>query len=126
MAEPIKVLIVDDEEEFAQALAERLELRDLEVRVAVNGAEARKSLDQQVPHVVLLDLLLPGENGLDLLAEIKKKHPCLPVLLLTGRGGVREDLGESARQAHCCLSKPVDLPHLLETITAAISAARTD
>lgn len=120
MSPSIKVLIVDDEQDFASALAERLELRNMETRLAPEAEHAKQLLDEEVPDVVLLDVQLPGESGLELLEEIKQAHPCLPVLLLTGRGGKRKDLGEQALKAFRCLSKPVDMEGLLRTIRQAI------
>lgn len=119
----IKVLIVDDEEEFASALAERLELRDMEASLAHDAAQAREQLQKQRPDVVLLDVLLPGESGLDVLTEIKSEMPDLPVLLLTGRGGERKDLGIEAEQAFCCLAKPVDIDNLLANLREALHEA---
>ena len=70
--ENLKVLLVDDEEEFVSTLAERLQLRNITTLVATDGEEALQIIDTHKPPVVVLDVLMPGMGGLDVLRQIKR------------------------------------------------------
>ena len=79
-----KVLLVDDEQEFTEALAERLVLRGMDVRTAASGEEALRTLEREPPHVVVSDVMMPGLGGVELLKRIHESHPGVRVILLTG------------------------------------------
>lgn len=119
----MRVLLVDDEIEFVSALAERLTLRGLEAQTAGSGVEALRKIDASPPDVVLLDVLMPGMSGLEVLKQIKKDHPQVQVILLTGRGswdgiqGIREG-------AYDCLMKPIQIEELLQIMTDAVESGR--
>ena len=83
MNRKIKVLLVDDEEEFVKTLAERIEMREAKSEVALNGEEALKAMDEDLPDVMVLDLKMPGIDGLEVVSRLKNSHPGLPVLVLT-------------------------------------------
>jgi DNA-binding response OmpR family regulator len=80
----IKVLLVDDEREFVDALAERLAIRDFEVTTAFDGDEALDRIRKVDVDVVVLDVVMPGKDGLTVLREIKKTKPLVEVVMLTG------------------------------------------
>lgn len=117
----MRVLLVDDEAEFVSALAERLNLRGFEADTATSGVEALRKIDASPPDVVLLDVLMPGMSGVEVLKQIKKDHPRVQVILLTGRGswdgiqGIREG-------AYECLMKPVQIEELMQVMTDAVES----
>ena len=119
----MRVLLVDDEVEFVSALAERLNLRGFEAQTATSGVEALRKVDASPPDVVLLDVLMPGMSGLEVMKQIKKDHPQVQVILLTGRGswdgiqGIREG-------AYDCLMKPIQIEELMQVMADAVEANR--
>jgi DNA-binding NtrC family response regulator len=84
MAEKIRVLLADDEERFTHSLAKVLKNRNMEVLTARDGASALQLLSQSECDVVVLDLRMPGMDGLTAMAEIRKIKPLVPVILLSG------------------------------------------
>ena len=87
-----KVLLVDDEVEFATTLAERLTLRGIEAVTVHDGEEALQRIAADPPQIVVLDMMMPGLGGLEVLRLIKRNHPGIPVILLTGRGSTKEGM----------------------------------
>jgi CheY-like chemotaxis protein len=83
---PSKVLLVDDEREFVQTLSERLQMRDFSSAVAYGGEEALSVIDEDEPEVMVLDLKMPGLDGLEVLRRVKQDHPDVEVIVLTGHG----------------------------------------
>ena len=79
----LKVLLADDETEYVDTLAERLELRDYSVRVVHDGISALTAVEEDMPDVVVLDLFMPGLPGNKVLAELNRRYPKLPVILIT-------------------------------------------
>ncbi|MEJ5376411.1 MAG: response regulator [bacterium] len=114
--EPCRVLLVDDEEEFVTTLAERLRLRGMEAKVATSGEEAMRILESVPAHVVVLDVLLPGMGGLEVLRRIRAKHPQIQVILLTGRGSDQEAREGLSLGAMDYLIKPIQLEELIRKI----------
>lgn len=115
----MRVLLVDDETEFASALAERLNLRGYEAQTAASGEEALGKVAQAPPDVVLLDMLMPGMSGLEVLKRIKRDYPQVKVILLTGRGSW--DSIQAIRDgAYDCLMKPIQLEELMEIMANAM------
>ena len=120
---PRKVLLVDDEAEFVTTLAERLTLREFEVRTATDGETGLSLLAEERPEVVVLDVKMPGLSGLDVLERIRELHADLPVILLTGVGSTQDGIEGMRRGAFDFLMKPVDIARLLAKIDEAASAA---
>jgi DNA-binding response OmpR family regulator len=110
------VLLVDDEQEFASTLAERLSLRGLRVRVAAGGGEALESIAEEVPQVVVLDLMMPGMSGLEVLDRIKASHPDVQVILLTGMGAAGDGIKGKQMGAFDYLVKPLNIEGLIQRI----------
>lgn len=115
----IKVLIVDDEVEFALTLAERMELRGMNVQVAHNGEEALEKTSLYHPDVVVLDLKMPDMSGLEVLDAIKARDADIEVIMLTGHGSTTSGIEGMERGAFDYIMKPVDLAELLEKIRQA-------
>lgn len=120
--EKIKVLLVDDEEEFVKTLSERLQLRDVDSDTAFDGEQAIESVSEDEPDVLVLDLKMPGLHGLDVLRWMKQFHPAIQVIILTGHGTERDE--EKARElgAFDYLKKPVETERLVQKIKTAYKA----
>ncbi|MCG6551776.1 MAG: response regulator [Candidatus Magnetominusculus sp. LBB02] len=121
---PSKVLVVDDERDFALTLSNRLQLRDIGTAAVFSGEEALSFIDEEMPEVLVLDLKMDGISGLDVLKEIKRKNPKVEVIILTGHG--TDDDKEMAKSlgAYAYFEKPVDINKLLATIKDAHKKAR--
>ena len=117
-----KVLLVDDEEELVRALAERLEIRQLECQVALNGEEALRMVEDSPPHVILLDLKMPGMDGMEVLRRVKKSHPKIQVVVLTGHGSESDEQIVRRLGAIDYLQKPVDIRELVKALDYAYAA----
>jgi|JTFP01.1.fsa_nt_gb DNA-binding NtrC family response regulator len=116
------ILLVDDEVDFITTLAERLELRGVEARVVHDGESALKAVSDNVPQVMVLDVMMPGMKGIDVLQRVKAEHPDVRVILLTGQGKTRDGIEGMRHGAFAYLTKPLDLEELLRTISEAISS----
>ena len=115
-----KVLLVDDEKEFITTLAERLELRGYHADIADSGEAGLSLLGKSPYDVAILDLMMPGLNGIDTLVQIKKMDTHLPVILLTGHGSTKEGMEGMRIGAFDFLMKPLDINELLSKIKLAL------
>ena len=121
----IEILLVDDEVEFAETLAERLRLRSFNVTVAGRADEALYAMDSGLrPDVVLLDIRMPGLDGLDALGEFKARDPEIEAILLTGHGAAASSIEGMKRGAFDYLMKPIDIGELIAKIEQAVSKKR--
>jgi len=119
-----KVLIVDDELDFLESLVRRLNRRMVEARGANSGQACLEMLEEQKSDVVVLDVKMPGMNGIDTLREIKRRHPNVEVILLTGHASVESGVEGLAHGAFDYLIKPVKLDELIERIMDAFDRKR--
>jgi DNA-binding NtrC family response regulator len=115
----IKILLVDDEKEFVKALSERIRLRDLGSDIALDGEQALKIVDNQVPDVMVLDLKMPGIDGMEVLRRVKKAYPSVQVIILTGHGTDKDEKEARRLGAFEYLQKPADIDKLVKTIRKA-------
>lgn len=113
------VLLVDDEEEFLDALAERLELRDIAVETAVNGEIALTKAEQKAFDAVLLDMAMPGLDGIQTLQGLLEINPDLQIILLTGRATLEQAVEAMKLGALDLLEKPADIETLVQRIEEA-------
>jgi len=118
----LKILLVDDEEEFVTTLAERLELRGLQARTALNGEDALHMIEAETPRIVILDVMMPGLGGFEVLRRIKAQHPQIPVILLTGRGSEKEGVKGMELGAFDYLMKPLNIEELIKKMQEAIKS----
>ena len=102
--EQLKLLLVDDETEFVKTLSERLKMRELDSEIALNGEEALEIVGKEPPDVIVLDLKMPGIDGMEVLRVIKKAHPKVQVIMLTGHGSENDE--KEARNADRNASDP--------------------
>jgi DNA-binding NtrC family response regulator len=117
--DPLRILIVDDEEELVSALVERLNLRGFQAQGVTSGAAALEYLEDGECDVVLLDVKMPGLGGLEVIRRIKEMRPSLQVVLLTGHGSVKSVEEGMALGAFDYLMKPVKIESLVRILEAA-------
>jgi DNA-binding response OmpR family regulator len=115
----MKVLLVDDEEEFVKALSERMKMRDVDSEVALSGEAALQSMNEDLPDVMVLDLKMPGIGGMEVLRRAKKAYPGVQIVMLTGHGSEKDEKEARRLGVFEYLQKPVPLEQLMKTITAA-------
>ncbi|MDH3327953.1 MAG: response regulator [Desulfobulbaceae bacterium] len=115
----MKVLLVDDEETFVKTLSERLNMRDMKSDSVLGGQQALDFVDENEPDVMILDLKMPGIDGMEVLRRIKKKYPRIQVIILTGHGTDKDE--DEARRIGVFdyLQKPADIETLAQKIKAA-------
>jgi len=115
----IKVLLIDDEVALANTLAQRLKMRDFKVGTAYDGEQALSKLKEEEPDVIVLDLKMPGMHGMEVLQEIKKAHPDIQVIILTGHGTDKDEEDAKRLGGFDFLKKPADIETLEHKIKAA-------
>jgi len=121
---PSKVLLVDDEREFVQTLSERLFLRDMGSAVAYDGESALSLVKEDEPEVMILDLRMPGIDGIEVLRRVKKSRPDIEVIILTGHGSEEDKKVCMELGAFAYLHKPVDIDVLSKTLKMANEKVR--
>ncbi len=114
-----RILVVDDETEFTEALAERLTLREYNVSTSSSGEEALEKIKDSNFDVVILDVSMPGMDGVQALGEIKKIKPLTEVIMLTGRATVESAIDGMKMGALDYLMKPCETEVLVEKIDMA-------
>jgi DNA-binding NtrC family response regulator len=119
------VLIVDDEVDFVETFSERLVMRNLEISKAFSGEEALQMLEENKNvEVVILDVKMPGMDGIETLAEIKKKFPLVEVIMLSGHSTVESAIEGMKQGAFDYLMKPCDIDQLMPKVTEAAAKKR--
>jgi two-component system response regulator CpxR len=116
---PSKILLVDDEREFVQTLSERLLMRDMGSAVAYDGESALEVAREDEPDVMILDLKMPGIDGIEVLRRVKTTQPEIEVIILTGHGSDADEKLCLQLGAFAYLQKPVDVEELSATIKRA-------
>jgi len=117
--EKFKVLIVDDEEDFLETIVKRLQARSIEVIGAESGYKALELINDGNFDVVILDVKMPGLDGIETLREMKKKKPLVEVIMLTGHASVESGIQGMQLGAFDYVMKPVALDELLEKMRQA-------
>ena len=116
----VKILVVDDEIEACNALKEFLEVKGYEVYTAQDGKTALDQIQELRPHLVLLDMIMPGMHGIEVLQEIKKTDPEIGVIMVT----VVTDEAQAKKTlefgAYDYITKPVDLNYLDNVVMVKI------
>jgi DNA-binding NtrC family response regulator len=119
------VLLVDDESEFVETFSERLAMRDLNILKAFSGEEALQVLTRhQDIEVIILDVKMPGMNGIETLAEIKKSYPLVEVIMLSGHADVESAIDGMKQGAFDYLMKPCDMDQIIAKVTDAAAKKR--
>ena len=115
----IKLLIVDDDEKFLRTIAERLGLKDFDVTTASEGNQALKAAKKGKFDVAILDLKMPGMDGMEILQSLKKKHKFLEVIMLTGFASIDSAVEATKLGAFGYLEKPYNFEKLMEVLKEA-------
>ena len=115
----IRLLLVDDEEEFIRALAERLNMRDLSGQTALSGEQALGVIQEEEPDVMILDLRMPGIDGMEVLRRVRTMYPSIQVIVHTGLGNDLDEAEAWGLGVFDYLKKPVDINLLVDRIRAA-------
>ena len=113
------ILIVDDEEDFVDALAERLSIREYNVATSYTGQDALEKIKQHNYDIVILDVKMPGVSGIDVLKEIKSIKPLTEVVMLTGNATVETAIEGMKLGAYDYLMKPCETEDLTDKINNA-------
>jgi two-component system, OmpR family, response regulator CpxR len=116
---PSKILLVDDEKKYVQTLSKRLMMRELDSAVVYDGESALSLAQEDEPDVMILDLRMPGIDGIEVLRRVKETQPAIEVIVLTSQGSEADKKTCLELGAFAFLSKSVDIDELSKTITAA-------
>lgn len=119
MTDILKVLIVDDEADYLETLVKRMRKRNVDITGVHSGEEALDWLAQNVVDVVVLDVKMPGMDGIQALREIKKQYPLVEVIMLTGHANVEVAIEGMELGAFDYLMKPMEIDELLYKIQDA-------
>ncbi|MBW2569644.1 MAG: response regulator [Deltaproteobacteria bacterium] len=121
---PSNVLLVDDEHEFVETLSERLIMRDIGSAVAYDGRSALDLIAEDEPEVMILDLKMPGIDGIEVLRRVKATRPDIEVIILTGHGSEADKDVCMKLGAFAFLNKPVNIELLSDTLKKANESVR--
>jgi len=117
--EEIKVLVVDDETEFLETLVKRMKKRKVDATGVDSGPKALKLLEKEPFDVVILDVRMPGMDGIETLREMKRKNPLMEVIMLTGHASVEAGMQGMQLGAFDYVMKPAEIDDLLEKVRQA-------
>ena len=116
----IKILLVDDEEYFVKSLSKYInKMKKLRADIVLNGKEALELVENEAPDVIVLDLKMPGIDGMEVLRRVKKAYPDVQVIMLTGHGTEKDEKEARRLGAFEYLQKPVKIKELLQNIQRA-------
>ncbi|MBM9529239.1 response regulator [Desulfoprunum benzoelyticum] len=116
----ISLLVVDDEREFIEIMAQRLNKRGFPVITATEGATALQHLEEGAVDIVILDVAMPGMGGIETLNAIKKRHPLIEVIMLTGQATVTTAVEAIKQGAFNYLKKPCEIDDLIAQVESAM------
>lgn len=119
-----RILVVDDDEHIRKSLAQYLEMEDFDVDVASSGPEALSRAGQQAPDLVLLDIMMPGMDGFEVVEKLRQEAATrqVPIILLTARGQDTDVIKGYQLGVSSYLTKPFNLDELVDTIREVFEA----
>jgi len=120
------VMIVDDEPSILQSLSGILSDEGFETFTASNGYEALKRIEQEAPDLVLLDIWMPGLDGIETLKEIKKSNPVIQVIIITGHGTIETAVNATKLGAFDLIEKPLSIDKVIVAINRALNYRRLE
>ena len=109
----IQMLLVDDEDDFRTTLANRLRLRKIDVTDAASGDEAIELVKQKSFDVAVIDVKMPGIDGIETLKQVKKIQPDMEIVMLTGHASIESGMEAMKLGAYDYVMKPCDIDELL-------------
>ncbi|MBA4356144.1 MAG: response regulator [Humidesulfovibrio sp.] len=115
----IKILLVDDEIDFVETMAKRFGIRKMPIDTAKSGQEALDALATRAYDVVILDVRMPGMDGLETLRQIREKNPLTEVIMLTGHASLEAGMQGMNLGAYDYVLKPADFDDLLDKVRKA-------
>lgn len=115
----IRTLVVDDEDDFRETFVKRLQKRNLDVIGVESGEKALELLNNHLFDVVILDVKMPGMDGVETLREMKRKKPLMEVIMLTGHASVEYGIEGMKLGAFDYIMKPADIDELVEKMRRA-------
>ncbi|MFC1708081.1 response regulator [Planctomycetota bacterium] len=115
----LKVLLVDDEEDFVEVLSQRLETRGITTDTAQDGIDALRKIEGRSFDAIVLDLRMPGMDGIETLQRMRGLDPDLQIILLTGRATLKDGIEAMKQGAMEFLEKPVDMAKLVDILKEA-------
>ncbi len=118
--DPVRVLVVDDEPDLADMVATALRFDGCRAVTAGDGDSAMQAARELRPDIAVLDVMLPGQDGISLLSRLRTEHPGLPVVLLTARGETRDRVSGLRAGADDYVTKPFSLEELLARLQAVL------
>jgi two-component system nitrogen regulation response regulator NtrX len=118
------ILLVDDEPQILQALSGLLQDEDFEVLTAAEGEAALRLVKDELPDLVMLDIALPGKDGLEILKDLKDQHPALPVIMISAHGSVENAVKATRLGAYDFIEKPPHADKILLAVRNALEMAR--
>lgn len=120
------ILIVDDEPSILQSLSGLLSDEGFEITTAANGYEALKIVDTESPDLVLLDIWMPGIDGIETLKEIKKDNPHIQVIIISGHGNIETAVKATKLGAFDLIEKPLSIDKVIVAINNALNFRRLE
>ncbi len=117
--ENLRVLVVDDEPDFLETVVKRLQRRGINAAGVETGKQALQLLEDEAYDVVVLDVLMPGMDGIETLKHLKKRKPFVEVIILTGHASVESGIQGMQHGAFDYVMKPADLEELIDKIRQA-------
>lgn len=117
--EGFKVLVVDDEDDFRETFVKRLRMRNLDVTGVESGEKALELMDNELFDVAILDVKMPGIDGVETLREMKRKRPLMEVIMLTGHASVESGIDGMKVGAFDYIMKPADIDELMAKMSHA-------
>ena len=122
--EEMRIMLVDDEEAFLRTTKKLFERKGLRVTTATNGSEALEKLMQETIHVVVLDVKMPGMDGVTALKAIKSQFPLVEVIMFTGHASVDSAVDGLMSGATDYLTKPLDIEELIAKVEEAFARGK--
>lgn len=123
MSKIIKLLLIDDEEEFLTSTSQALGRRGFDVNIAPNGVTALEMVEKNSYDIIVLDVMMPDIDGIDVFKQIREKLPDLPVILLTGHGSIDDAFYASKDGIADYLTKPIDIEELSKRLLKIVEKA---
>ena len=120
------ILVVDDEPSIVQSLSGLLSDEGFEVTSAANGYEALQHIENEAPDLILLDIWMPGIDGIETLKEIKKNNPQIQVIMITGHGTIETAVQATKEGAFDFIEKPLSIDKVIVAINNALNFRRLE